>query len=194
MGPPASFETHRFAMLLRMRRSENRSRRIHPDPNFQTAQPDPVSRAVSRRSFPSSLSMCAPQKRGARSLLPKEGAERRKRRNLLSVLPRGSTCQPCEASSPYGAPLRRFRRWDPSASPTCHGYYPMALGRRRDGRFHPAPLSGRGGLLHPSPGTRLARPCARAPHPIHIRSPAGRPSANGDTSAILMRPGSVKQY
>src|SRR5690348_254980 len=38
----------------------------------------------------------------------------------------------------------------PSASPTCHGYYAMALGRRRDGD-DPALLSKRGGLLHPHP-------------------------------------------
>jgi hypothetical protein len=128
-------------------------------------------------------------------LLPQiEGAERRNGATYRACSLRGSTCQPCGTGSPYGAPLRCLDGGTPLHRPGRHGYYPVALFRRRDGRFHPALLSERGGLLHTSPGTWLARPCARAPHPIHIRSPAGRPSANGDTSAILMRPRSVKHY
>jgi hypothetical protein len=104
-------------------------------------------------------------------LLPTKERERSavKGATVVSVPLRGSTCRSCGTSSPYGAPLRRFRRWDPSASPGCHGYCPMALFRRRDGRFHPRLLSEPGGLLHTSPGTRFARPCARAPHPIHAQ-------------------------
>ena len=73
--------------------------------------------------------------------------------------------------SPDGAPLRCLRRWDPSASPTCHGYCPMALGRRRDGRFHPMLLSEQGGLLHSSPGRTVCETmhAGTAPHSRSVR-------------------------
>jgi hypothetical protein len=125
-------------------------------------------RLFSLRSQSAGAGLLLPTKR-ARIHSHKRERSAVKGATVVSVLPRGSTCRPCGTSSPYGAPLRRFRRWDPSASPGRHGYCPMALFRRRDGRFHPMLLSEQGGLLHSSPGTWLARPCARAPHPIHAQ-------------------------
>src|SRR3954469_22240320 len=71
---------------------------------------------------------------------------------------------------------------------------PGSSSKRRDGRFHPNPLQwGR----RPSPHIsreKACEACARGavPIPAQYRS-AERPSANGDTSAIRMRPDSVQR-
>jgi hypothetical protein len=95
----------------------------------------------------------------------------------------------CETGSPYGAPLRRL--W--TVGPLClagasGGVTGPDIIRRRDGRFHPEPLSGPGGLLHTSPGTTTANRGRRvaAPHPRQA-SPAERPSVDGDASNLYRR-------
>ena len=63
-----------------------------------------------------------------------------------------------------------IRWWDPSAPPACPGSLgPDQLTRRRDGRFHPGLHDEPGGLLHTSPGSRLAKPARGAPSPFTSR-------------------------
>ncbi len=140
------------------------------DYRFRTGHAYPVRERLSRRSFPPSLFAVAP-KRGSGCWLPQERERSAVRRNLLLTCSLAREHVPILARPARPTALHRgvLRRWDPSASPTCHGYCPMALGRRRDGRFHPRLLSEPGGLLHASPGAWLARPCARAPLPIHAQ-------------------------
>jgi hypothetical protein len=182
------------------------------DPNCQTATSLFLGRMSGRRTgvhfawtcsailaagFPREcqifFSICS-RKAGAVSLLPKEGAERRKAQLRSGGSRRGNRGPIRRPVAPDGAPLGVIRWWDPSAPPDRQG----SLGPDR----HPSdatedsirsPFSGLGGLLHTSPGNRSAKTCARGAVPIHIQFRLqDAPQANGDMSAILMRPGSVK--
>lgn len=62
-----------------------------------------------------------------------------------------------------------IRWWDPSASPACRSSLGSGhLTRQRDGRFHPRLHDEPGGLLHTSPGNRLARPVRGSPSPFTL--------------------------
>src|SRR5215213_5920491 len=76
-----------------------------------------------------------------------------------------------------------------------HFLYPPALRRWREGvrDIDPRPHNGPGGCPPRTPGTTIAKSWARAPIPIHIQFRLqDAPQANGDMSAILMGPVSVK--
>ena len=68
-----------------------------------------------------------------------------------------------------------IRWWDPSAPPERHGSLGPDITRRRDGRLHPGLHCEPGGLLHTSPGSRLAKPARGAPSPSTLS--VARPSA-----------------
>ena len=166
------------ARLLRMRRINNRvNLTISPDPNFKQPRLH-FGRMSGRRTgvhpfaWTCSAILAAEFRASVRWIslvLPQKRERSAVRRNCLERAPAREHVPILRDQLALRRSTAMFRRWDPSASPTCHGYYPMALGRRRDGRFHPRLLSEPGGLLHTSPGTRFARPCARAPHPIHAQ-------------------------
>jgi hypothetical protein len=147
----------------------------HPNPNCQTAQPRPVSRAVFRRSFPSPVSMCAPQK-AERIFAPKErerSAVRRKylerapaREHVPTLRPARLTALHCGVFNPWGPAclwpggVRRFRTGTRKAQGTSPGRHNAPGGRPKDSRDHDCDIVGAGADPHS--------------HPV---SPAGRPSS-----------------
>jgi len=171
MRPPASFETRCYATLLRMRRSEKPIRLSNSQASSFPRQDFPPELSVRRFDFRS------PQKRGARLSLPRkrgarlhsqqEGAERRNGASSVCA-PAREHCQPCDRPARLTAlHCGVIRWWDPSAPPDRQG----SLGPDR----HPSdatedsirsPFSGLGGLLHTSPGNRLAKPARGAPSPF----------------------------
>ena len=155
------------------------------------------------RSTRRSPSIGSPQKGGARFRAPKA------RERVLAPI-RGSgapsgamilrrllrrAAPACEAGSPYGAPPGVIRWWDPSAPAACRSSLGSGhLTRRRDGRFHPGLPCEPGGLLHTSPGDRLARPVRGSPPPFTLSlALQSAPQRMGDTSAIRMGPDTVQR-
>jgi hypothetical protein len=122
-------------------------------------------------SLPKERLCFAPQKRGSASWLPKEGAERR--RAHPGCLPFAKDRRrPCEAGSPYGAPLRRFQ----SLVPHLKGTLTLGL------------IMGREAALQGLPGPRCAKTAGAgaAPHPRSDRS-RERPSVDRDDSDLYSR-------
>ena len=139
--------------------------------------------------LPDTGAICRSPKARSASLLPKEG----------SGAPQGANQDGCSVEHPAGdscrLALRRstavFRRWGPSASPHCHGYYPLALHGDATEDSIRRPLVGREAFSTRLPRHGLRDRARGHRTPSAFSSPRERPSANRDTSAILMRPGSV---
>ena len=146
---------------------------------------------VFHRQAPSGLASGDPPEFSVASfdLLPRaEGAERR---NGACV----SVARSCEERAPA---LRGPARLTALHRGVLSGGAPLPAGHLRLAGVRdnfPGLRSQPGGLVSTVSRDHDCESWARAPLPIHAQfRSAERPSANGDTSAILTRPGSVKHY
>ena len=136
------------------------------DSNCQTATPLRLSRAISPREL---IFDFAPRMWSAYFAPSKEGAERRMAHPGCLPFAKDRR-RPCEAGSPYGAPLRRL---EVLGAPLSFAAAGIATGKVTD--IDPRPRNGPGGCPPRTPGTAVSKPRAQAPlHHVHARSSAPR--------------------
>ena len=102
-------------------------------------------------------------RRGASSLPKREQSAVGRTRDACPL--RRSRRRPCEAGSPYGAPLRRLNPWCPTS------FAPAFAGGGSIRDIHPGPHNGPGGCHPRTPGTAVSETAGAgaAPHPRSVR-------------------------
>ena len=136
---------------------------------------------------------CRSPKAGARLVAPftREGAERRNGAKSYWMLRRASG-PALPAGSPYGAPLRCLDGGTPLPRRPAMAIIPWPSDGDATEDSIRCSLVSREAFSTRLPGHGLRDHARGHRTPFTFSSPRERPSANGDTSAILMRPDSVK--